>query len=416
MTGISDLPVEILLRIFQFYLEQENQLKLICILSKVCKLWKAVCESSVLWRKFDGTVEYKTMKALCSKGCLDSTKELIVSSTKLLADGDAEKLFSRLKNVEIINLSQVQSFSKNMISSLSSSSLKLKEIEIKIRRPSSEKKVILRLSELKNLLSSKGGNLTTIKLSYCTVQNSSQVLKCISESCVNLEHFDFTNVSNNYGVFPTKHFQCNCPKLRVLHLDYNISIGVGKHSSGFPNLEVFTYTDESLVSHIKDKDIECLLFNSPNLKFLSLTNCSLSAEILCSLPANSVEYLFLSRSKIVHSNNLPDVFKKWCYTLKQADVSYSSNMSVNNAVLVFTALPIEPPIEFLDLSYTQVTSDTVKSILEKCPQIEMLYLNGCRNLDRGLKRNYSGKKELRVLFDKLQRSAYDDSTDEEMSM
>lgn len=414
MTGITDLPVEILLRIFQFYLEQENQLSLICILSNVCRLWKAVCQSSVLWRKFDGTVEYKTMKTLFSKGCLDSTKELIVSNTELLSDGDAEKLFSRLKNVEIINLSQVGTFSKNVISSLSSSSLKLKEIEIKINRPS-EKKVILRLSDVKNLLFFKGGNLTTIKLSNCTVQNSSQVLKCISESCINLEHFDFTNVSTNCGVFPTKHFQWNCSKLRVLHLDYNISIGMGKHSSGFPNLEVFSYTDESLISHIKDKDIECLLFNSPNLKFLSLTNCSLSVEIICSLPANSLEYLFLSRSKIVHSNNIPDVIKKWCYSLKQTDISYSSNMSVNNAALIFTALPIEPPIEFLDLSYTQVTSDTVKRILEKCRRIEMLHLNGCRNLDRGLKRNYAGKKELRVLFEKLEISAYDDSTDEEMS-
>lgn len=415
MAVITDLPVEILLRIFQFYLEHENQLQLVCVLSKVCKLWKAVCQSSMLWIKFDGTVKYNTMKALCSKGCLDSTKELNVSYTKLLKDSDAEKIFSRLKNVEIINLSQVESFSKNVISTLSQSDLKLKEIQIKITKPS-EKKVILSYAELKNFFSLKGANLTTIKLSYCTVQSSSQVLKCISENCANLEHFDFTNISNNCGTFPTKLFQMNCPKLKVLHLDYNISIGAGKHSSGFPNLEVFSYTDESLMSHINDKDIECLLFNSPNLKFLSLTNCSLSTEILCSLPANSVEYLFLPRSKIVHSNNLPDVFKKWCYSLKQADISYSTNMSVNDAMLIFTALPIEPPIEFLDLSYTQVTPDTVKRILEKCRRLEMLHLNGCRNLDRGFKRNYSGKMELRALSVKFKKSAYDDSTDEEMSM
>lgn len=414
MAVITDLPVEILLRIFQFYLEQENQFKLICVLSKVCKLWKAVCQSSVLWIKFDGTVEYLTMKLLSSKGYLDSTKELTVSYTKLLKGDDAEKLFSRLKNVEIIDLSQVESFSKNVISSLSLSNLKLKEIKIKIAKPY-ENKIILSALDLKKFFSLKGANLTTIKLSGCSVKSSSQVLKCISESCANLEHFEMTNIFY-CGIFPIKCFQQNCPKLKVLHLDYNISIGMGKHSSGFPNLEVFSYADESLMSHINDKDIERLLFNSPNLKFLSLTNCSLSPEILCSLPAISVEYLFLPNSKIVHSNNLPEVFKKWCYSLKQVDISSSKNLSTNAAMLILTSLSIEPPIQFLDLSYTQVTPDIVKRILEKCGQLEMLHLNGCRNLKRGLKRNYSGKMELRVLSEKLERSAYDDSTDEEMSM
>lgn len=411
MASITDLPPEILSRIFQFYAETENQIMLVKCVSSVTESWKNVCFSSAIWRKFDGTLPFSFMLKLCRKGSLSITKELVISENRFLQDCDAQKLFSSLTNLEIVNFSQLDYFSKNVLTLLAESGNKLKEIQIGKDIVRKNPHYIMH-QELGIFFAAKGHNLTAVKISHCTIKNCKLVLSSIAECCPNLKELHLRSIiCPPSTTFRTSYFQQRCPKLNILHLDSNISTTLTKHPPGFPNLEVFSYVDQMGYS-FTDKHLECILFNSPDLKFLSLAGCAISAEVVSLLLANSVEYLYFPRSKIVNDSNLSLILKKWCHSLKQVDISYSNARDVNKAVLNLITIPTESRLEFLDLSFTQITANVVHQVSKCCTKLEVLCLEGCRNLFRGMKRTYRGESELKVFFEKLRGFISADSDDE----
>lgn len=404
MASISSLPREILIHIFKFLFENNKQVRIVEILSEVCPEWKRLCMDSYLWKKYDGTLDFKNMIKLKKEGYFKQTEEMIISTTNKLTNEQAIELFSELTNLKVVNFYKVEKLDNDVLSVLAESCPNLNEIHFnlyknkyKYTKPG-QLPIHLNYDKINNFLCIAGAKLITINLTCCSIGNVTQIVRCISDCCPNLQHLNLTScITHSAAVFPTKYVQERCTNLKVLHLDSNIRIGKNRSELGFQNLEVFTYYDKTGYV-LLNGELYCVLFNSVHLKFLNLTNCSVSGEILSTLPACSVEYLYISKSKICNSQNLSEILQKWSHSLKEIDISGSVNDSLNEAVSCFTVIPGESPLEYLNLNATKVTANTIIKVLLKCKKLESLHLESCRNLGRGMKKVYHGKSDLNILL------------------
>ncbi|KFM75941.1 F-box/LRR-repeat protein 6, partial [Stegodyphus mimosarum] len=175
---------------------------------------------------------------------------------------------------------------------------------------------------------------------------------------------------------------------------------------GFPELEVFSFRIE--MEEFGDEQLRKILFNSTKLQYLELTGRSnLNVKTLIQLPANLLENFILTKSNICASQHVYELFTKWHHSLKFVDVSGMKGEFINEAILGLLPPGSKSPVRGINLSGTQVTALTVKKLIELCDDLQMLRLDSCRKLQRGLKQAFIGKSELQYLLKKISDDCVD---------
>ncbi|CAL1284653.1 unnamed protein product [Larinioides sclopetarius] len=416
MTHINNLPREILLHIFSYYLKTETQLSFIGIISKVCKYWEEVCRDSSLWHTFDGTLSFRELITCCKKGSLKNTELLIFSRIKAL-----KKQNEPVKNASSLKSSQLQLIYKNLprlkcinfsnvveeigkekwifFSELFNHCPHLREIIFLETHLLNPPKFPFR-NLFENFLKIRGSNLISLDFSNLTITTLRELCITVASSCPNLECLKAQNLHGGNLSFPIQYMQKGLKKLKILRLGHPVWLQSCSSvtTSGFPSLDTFTHPSKNDCI-LGDLHFQKLLMESTDLKVLDIRGCVLlTSAALCSLPANNLERLYVSNTKLYELHEFAEVLKKWGHSLIALDVSKMKGNCINNLFKSLISLGCLQNLESLELNNTQVSPSTVKVIIHNCPKLNFLQLESCRSFGRGRKRAYHGLAEIKQLL------------------
>ncbi|XP_042911609.1 F-box/LRR-repeat protein 6 [Parasteatoda tepidariorum] len=404
MAHILDLPKEILLIIFNYILQSENQKYFLSSISKVCKAWELVCQDAHFWRKIDGSLPLNALFGKSKNGSFLKTEELICGPTvNLNYFENLDELFAGMPNLKSINFSKVLHLDKQVIKCLKKhcknvSSIKLPKKDISI-------------TLLDELLENHGQNLLVLDLSGQSF-NLKKALLAVSKSCFNLEELVLQNV-DCVNAFPLKEIQENCSKMKVLRLGMPIKFSKYSNSEnlpGFPMLEVFSHPNIELCDRYNqpgsceffDKDLRNLLSNSPLLKLLDIRgSLYITVNGILALPATHVESLYLSMSKLCLTGNILEILNKWIRSLRSVDISRMTSFRINEVLVDVTKNGRMINLEQLDLNNTKINAETIIKIIENCANLNSVNLSSCREVGRGCMREFKNRSDLLKLHEKL---------------
>ncbi|XP_035210539.1 F-box/LRR-repeat protein 6-like [Stegodyphus dumicola] len=404
MGSWKDLPREILVHVFRSYLITENQKRLLRTVAPVCLEWEEACMDSYLWYTFDGHLNFLELKELSLKGYLQHTEILKFSHINDQHSViEFDEIFSGLPKLKYINVNKIKKSQKNVFQSLMNHCFKLSEIDF-----SGKFQVHINFEIIQEFLHIRGSALTGINLSNVHLVNAEKCLKNIAACCPNLQQLSLLNIDCNRILFPLFDFQAQCSSLKLLRMGPRVKIQAKNSISfpGFPELEVFSFIIE--MEYFGDEQLKKILFNSTKLQYLELQGSSnLSVRSLIQLPANLLENFILTKSNICASQHVYELFTKWHQSLKFIDVSGMKGEFINEAVLGLLPPGSKSSVRGINLSGTQITAFTVKKLIELCDDLQMLRLDSCRKLQRGMKQAFIGKSELQYLLKKISEECAD---------
>ncbi|GBL76270.1 hypothetical protein AVEN_234524-1 [Araneus ventricosus] len=403
MTHINSLPREILLQIFSYYLKTETQLRFIGVISKVCQYWKEVCRDSALWHTFDGTLTPRELMTCCRKGSLKNTELLVFSRCKkTLKSSELQLIYENLPRLKCIDFTNViEEVGKGkwiFFSELFNHCPHLCEIIFLETHSLNPPKLPFRLFE--SFLKIRGSNLISLDFSNLTVLHFRELCNAVASSCPNLECLKAQNLHGANHSFPIQYMQKGLKKLKRLRLGHPVWMQNcnSVNTSGFPNLDTFTHPSNNDCI-LTDLHLQKLLMKSPDLKVLDIRGCVLlTSAALCSLPANYLERLYVSNTRLYELQEFADVLKKWGHSLIALDVSKMKGSCINNLFNSLISLGSLKNLESLELNNTLVTTSTVKLIIHNCPKLNFIQLESCRSFGRGHKRAYYGQTEIKQLL------------------
>ncbi|XP_036070016.1 F-box/LRR-repeat protein 6 [Oryzias melastigma] len=417
----QNLPVEVLVNIFQMVVSQDNAVPFLCRVGRVCRLWNAAASSPILWR----TVTLGHCWIPPGKSQLPKTEKKIQDTVTWLA----QNRFSQLrdfalchwtKNVDFtlqavsqfcphlgsIKLSYCSGLTAKAFQSLGLHSRALHSINIQYSE--------FQVEGLLEYLENHGSQIKEISFTH-GLKNDKLLAALNRGCCPDLELLEVnTKLDSKDGELPVciQALQTACPKLKTFRmlnvrpLHKTMRNGVDS-SPGFPCLEELCIATTSY-SYMTDKDLLGILFASTKLRILDLRGCSrITPYGLAQLPCPDLECLFWGQYFNSHVG-LPSlkrdfhlVTQLWGRTLQQLDLANQVFTEEDLELAMGYLAAQTKTLRSLNLSGTRITLRGVRYVISRMHALDYLNLSSCRYLPRGLKKIYRGQEEIQQLLDKL---------------
>ncbi|KAB0790656.1 hypothetical protein PPYR_14909 [Photinus pyralis] len=406
----ANMTPDILHRIFQTLCMQEGCLPTVVRLCKVCKNWRNVALSPLLWRSVDlNWVQEKLRTDLklhwLIQNRLMACQELNLAEWKVHNIQLAlEALSEHCPELRGLNLGGWKGLNAEHLKYLTTEFSLLERLDLSSINNTSA----INAQPLVSLAQMMGSRLTHLVLAHNKIAGFTQVITSIASHCPNLQLLDLSNIrtfAQNTALLHVEKLQVGCPKLRVLRITNSqiwlasASLSHQVASPGFPMLEELSLAGaegcQLTARSIDDEGIERILKTSTKLRLLDVRGCArLTDSGLVRVPAWDLEHLFLSACYVTRLQNsgLELILQKWSHSLLEVDLAWSTaTSSLDAAVLALAEKGVDSPLRTLNLCGSSVSLEPVKAVLIKCPKLHSINLQSCRALPRGMKRLYIGE-------------------------
>jgi len=395
------IPQLVLLKIFRHVVESAGAIPFLCRALRVCRLWYQLASDSTLWKTVDlsyGWIKTNdaTLQLLCHTRFSKLT-DINLSNCKLLTVHGLKLLADSCPQLTSINLSYCRVNSIGVLYIVNKCS-HLAEIELM----SYGCPDVVSAKVVVQIINKCSGKLRLLNLSMNPQRGYNAVFKSLASCCPNLECLDLSQSANaSISItFDIEQLQRGCPKLRILRLVNTViaPARVSVHDSsalpGFPELQELNFRIDPTMAYGNGRNgiVLCRLAKtSQKLKLLDVSGClQVACADLLSLPATDLATLCISHCSIERIELLA---AKWQHSLVEFDVSWNVHFEadIDVAMSRLASNPAVSKLEVLDLRGTTVSFGSVQSLLQGCPVLRHLNLSSCRNLPRGVKREYSNE-------------------------
>ncbi|XP_060099128.1 F-box/LRR-repeat protein 6 [Heteronotia binoei] len=425
----EELPVEILVQIFQHTVASEGSVPFLCRVARVCRLWYGAAANPVLWQKVSlgycwaapgqkwsptvekralGTVEWLAGHrfsrlrdfALCHwKNHVPFVLKEIGKSCPLLAS---------------LKLSHCSGVTAESLAGLAECCPELESLNLQHSQVHS--------SAVVSFLEAAGSRIRHLWLTF-SPQTSAVIAALSGGSCPELRllevNTDIKRFSQHFHL-PIEQLQLACPHLQVFRLlnvvwSPKLNPRSAPCSQGFPELTELCLATTSY-SFVNDSTLQRILWASDRLRVLDLRGCfHVTPSALHMLPCPDLEHLYLglycSASDIrLPLEGIPLVTQKWSHSLRELDLAGQGfcESSLERAMAALAQGQSQrggPALRSLNLTGTKVILSTVSTLINSCPALTYLNLSSCRHLPRGTKKAYRGREEIRQCLQHLLASA-----------
>ncbi|XP_054840436.1 F-box/LRR-repeat protein 6 isoform X1 [Eublepharis macularius] len=425
----EQLPVEILVQIFQHVVALEGSVPFLCRMARVCRLWYGAAASPVLWQKvslgYCWAAPGQKWSHVIEKRVLGTVEWLAAHRFSRLQDfalchwknhvpfvlkevGQSCPLLASLK------LSYCSGVTAESLAVLAGSCPQLESLNLQNSQVHS--------SAVVSILEAAGSRIRHLWLTYSS--QTSAVMAALSSGCcpglrlleMNME----IKKSSEHFQFPVEKLQAACPHLQVLRL-LNVvwspkpSCRSALGSPGFPELAELCLATTSY-SFVDDNTLQRILWASGQLRMLDLRGCfRVTPKALQLLPCPDLEQLYLglycSASHIrLPLEGSPLITRKWSRSLRELDLAGQSfsESDLQQAMAAFAREESQsggPVLRSLNLTGTKVVLSTVSTLITSCPALIYLNLSSCRHLPRGTKKAYRGREEIHQCLQHLLRAS-----------
>ncbi|KAG9278926.1 F-box/LRR-repeat protein 6 [Astyanax mexicanus] len=418
----QNLPVEVLVKIFELAVQQDGAVPFLCRVGRVCRLWNCAASSPTLWRSV--SIGYCWIEP--GKSQLPGTEQKIRNTVDWLA----QNRFSQLRdfslchwkkhveyviqtvaescpNLQSLKLSYCTGVTKEAFQNLGTSCPSLESINVQHTEFQDD--------GLVSFVETYGNHLKRIFVTRST--KSDKLLNVLCRGCCpELRVLEInTKLDSGYCPLPIciQALQLGCPKLQIFRL-MNVSPipkmirNTPSSTPGFPMLEELCIAS-SAHSFMTDHDLHNVLHGSPRLRVLDLRGCSrVTATGLYNLPCEDLECLywglyFNSNVMVASNKGLHMLTQKWSKTLRELDLT-NQPFTEEDMEIAMGSLAHNPQVESfrsLNLSGTRITTPALRLLVAQAPALSYLNLSSCRYLPRGLKRVYRGPEDVQQILDKL---------------
>ncbi|XP_048058337.1 F-box/LRR-repeat protein 6-like isoform X1 [Megalobrama amblycephala] len=419
----QSLPIEVLVKIFQFAVHQDGAVPFLCRVGIVCRLWNGAASSPVLWRsvlvgycwiepgksQLPGT-EQKIMNTIdwLAENRLSQLREFSLCHWKKHVDYVIQKVSQSCPNLHSLKLSYCTGMTETAFQILGADCRSLENINVQHSE--------FNVDGLVSFLEAYGNQIKKIYFTHST--KSDKLLSALSKGCC--PELRLLEINTKFeGGFCDQHFigiqalQIGCPKLQIFRL-MNFTLlpkmfcNMPSSTSSFPMLEELCIATSSH-SFMTDSDLTNVLHGSPHLRVLDLRGASrITATALYALPFEKLECLywglyFNSNTMVASKKGIHMLAQKWSSTLRELDLA-NQPFSEEDMEIAMGHLAHGAGVDLfrsLNLSGTNITSSALRLFITQAPALKYLNLSSCRYLPRGLKRIYHGQEDIQLLLDKL---------------
>ncbi|XP_051948315.1 F-box/LRR-repeat protein 6 [Xyrauchen texanus] len=418
----QSLPIEVLVKIFQFAVLQDGAVPFLCRVGRVCRLWNRAGSSPILWRSV--SIGYCWIEP--GKSQLPGTEQKIRNTIDWLA----QNRFSQLKDFSLchwkkhvdyviqrvaqscpslnsLKLSYCMGVTEKVFQSLGPDCRLLENINVQHSE--------FHVDGLVSFLEMHGSQIKSIYFTHSS--KSDRLLSVLSKGCCpELRLLEInTKIDGGYCQLPIciQALQIGCPKLQTFRMMNVTPVpkmirNTPSSTSGFPMLEELCIATSSH-SFMTDSDLNNVLHGSPNLRVLDLRGGSrITATGLYALPCERLECLywglyFNSNTMVASKKGIHMLAQKWSNTIRELDLTNQpfSEEDIEIAIGHLTHGAGVDSFRSLNLSGTKITSSALRLLISQSPALKYLNLSSCRYLPRGFKRLYHGQEDIQMLLDKL---------------
>ncbi|XP_065144928.1 F-box/LRR-repeat protein 6 isoform X1 [Paramisgurnus dabryanus] len=418
----QSLPIEILVKIFQFAVVQDGAVPFLCRVGRVCHLWNRAASSPILWRS--ASIGYCWIEP--GKSQLPGTEQKIRNTIDWLAqnrfaqmrdfslchwkkhvDYVIERVSQSCPNLQSVKLSYCTGLTEKAFQCLGAGCPSLENINVQHSE--------FNVDGLVSFLEMYGKQVKSIYFTHST--KSDRLLSTLSKGCCpELRLLEInTKLDGGYCQLPIciQALQIGCPKLQTFRLMNVTPVpkmirNTPSSTCGFPLLEELCIATSSH-SFMSDNDLSNVLHSSPHLRVLDLRGASrITAAGLDTLPCERLECLywglyFNSNTMVASKKGIHMLTQKWSNTLKELDLANQPFSEEDMEIAVGHLAHGNGLHSFrsLNLSGTKITSSALRLLIGQAPSLKYLNLSSCRYLPRGLKRLYHGQEDIQLLLDKL---------------
>ncbi|XP_072531473.1 F-box/LRR-repeat protein 6 [Salminus brasiliensis] len=418
----QNLPVEVLVKIFEMAVLQDGAVPFLCRVGRVCRLWNSAASSPTLWRsvsigycwiepgksQLPGT-EQKIRNTIdwLAQNRFSQLREFSLCHWKKHVDYVVQTVAGSCSNLQSLKLSYCMGVTKEAFQNLGSSCPSLESINVQHTEFQDD--------GLVSFVETYGNQLKRIFVTRSS--KSDKLLNVLCRGCCpELRVLEInTKLDSGYCPLPIciQALQIGCPKLQIFRL-MNVSPipkmirNTPSSTPGFPMLEELCIASSSH-SFMTDHDLLNVLHGSPHLRLLDLRGCSrVTATGLYSLPCEDLECLywglyFNSNVMVASNKGIHMLTQKWSRTLRELDLT-NQPFTEEDMEIAIGHLAHGPQVDAfrsLNLSGTKITSSALRLLVAQSSALSYLNLSSCRYLPRGLKRIYRGQEDIQQILDKL---------------
>ena len=235
-------------------------------------------------------------------------------------------------------------------------------------------------------------HLKELTVTHC-LRAPEGIIEALEENSFALQHLKKLDLSRTYT--PAKQIYAiitNCPQLEELNVTYCeqastvIATALKANQNILPNLKKLIFGG----TNIPTEQIHTILQGYPQLEDLGVNDCMQApAAIIQELIANPNALQHLKRlgfggtnisAKQIHTiiQQLPHLEELDVFDCPQAPEGIIEALEENPLALQY--------LKRLDLSWTDISANDIRSIIQYCPQLEELILNKCSRAFNGIVR------------------------------
>ena len=380
----SNLPPQILMKIFWSCLEFDEGVKYVLRCGQACKSWNKVAEDSLMWDFLDLSYLVRNRKKTNDKTLIKILKESRFSKVKHLNLSDWEitdigliMVSKKLKNLESLHLCEV------------CNDLEASKVTHKSLIPIMESCVIKKLNfqyvnipakTVKKIVSVKPLILTSLALTSNPSLDDATFNVIIME-CHELVSLDVSNTS--ILRIDMKKFQIGCSKLKKIWLVNvpMISFENVENSPGFSELSELHIQREGGLKCVSQLVLKQMLHNSRYLKILDISRCDISSfDWVTQVPLENLKELYMEELSI----DQEAVFQLFTKVRRIEKLDISSLEVSDIDVALETITKSCDGITKIFLEHTNVTAIGIRHLMTKYANLKSIGLFGCPYVPRKL--------------------------------
>ncbi|KAL1255360.1 hypothetical protein QQF64_013421 [Cirrhinus molitorella] len=418
----QSLPIEVLVKIFQFAVLNDGAVPFLCRVGRVCRLWNGAASSPILWRsvsigycwiepgksQLPGTEQkIKNTVDWLAENRLSQLREFSLCHWKKHVDYVIQRVSQLCSNLHSLKLSYCTGMTETAFQSLGAHCRSLENVNLQHSE--------FNVDGLVSFLEAYGNQIKKIYFTHST--KSDKLLSALYKGCCpELRLLEInTKLDGGYCQLPIciQALQIGCPKIQTFRLMNVTPVpkmirNTPSSTSGFPMLEELCIATSSH-SFMTDNDLNNVLHGSPHLRVLDLRGGSrITATGLYALPCESLECLywglyFNNNNMVASKKGIHMLAHKWSGTLRELDLA-NQPFSEEDMEIAMGHLAHGAGVDLfrsLNVSGTKINSSALRSLISQSPALKYLNLSSCRYLPRGLKRIYHGQEDIQLLLDKL---------------
>ncbi|TRY88256.1 hypothetical protein DNTS_022636 [Danionella cerebrum] len=418
----QSLPMEVLVKVFQFAILQDGAVPFLCRVGRVCRLWNGAASSPLLWcsvsigfcwiepgKSQSPATEQKIKNTIdwLAESRLSQLKEFSLCHWKKNVDYALQKVSKACTSLQSLKLSYCTGLMETTLLSLGAGCPSLENINVQHSE--------VNVDALVSFLEAYGKQIKKIYFTHST--KSDKLLSVLYKGCCsNLRLLEInTKIDGGYCQMPIciQALQIGCSQLQTFRLMNVTPVpkmirNTPSSTSGFPMLEELCIATSSH-SFMTDSDLNNVLHGSPQLRVLDIRGGSrITATGLCALPCERLESLywglyFNSNTMVSSKKGLHMLAQKWSNTLKELDLA-NQPFSEEDMEIAMGHLAHGAAVELLqslNLSGTKITPSSLRLLISQAPDLKYLNLSSCRYLPRGLKRIYYSHEDIQLLLDQF---------------